>query len=83
MPERVAEVSQIFFRDDHVLTKLLSYSYSYIPHIAEVTGGKPIAIQSQSISGVSAINPLVTFYGIHRRKREVIFFRYAPDTTRD
>jgi hypothetical protein len=51
-----AEVSQIFLRDAHILPKLLSY---------EVTGGKPIAAWSQSISGVSAINPLVAFYDIH------------------
>jgi hypothetical protein len=31
-----------------------------------VTGCKPIAILSQSISGVSAINTLVAFYDIHR-----------------
>jgi hypothetical protein len=30
-----------------------------------VTGGKPIAVLLQSISGVSAINPLVAFYDIH------------------
>jgi hypothetical protein len=28
----------------------------------------------QSISGVSAINPLVAFYDIHGGKREVLFF---------
>jgi hypothetical protein len=28
-------------------------------HTADVTGGKPIAVLLQSISGVSAINPLV------------------------
>jgi hypothetical protein len=33
-----------------------------------VTGGKPIAAWSQSISGVSAVNPLVAFYDIHRWK---------------
>jgi hypothetical protein len=32
---------------------------------ADVTGGKPIAVCSQSISGVSAVNPLVAFYAIH------------------
>jgi hypothetical protein len=32
---------------------------------AELTGGKPIAVLLQSISGVSAINPLVAFYDIH------------------
>jgi hypothetical protein len=33
-----------------------------------VTGGKPIAVLLQSISGVSAINPLVAFYDIHGGK---------------
>jgi hypothetical protein len=33
---------------------------------ADVTGGKPIAVRLQSISGVSAINHLVT-YDIHGR----------------
>jgi hypothetical protein len=31
---------------------------------AVVTGGKPIAVPLQPISGVSAINPLVAFYDI-------------------
>jgi hypothetical protein len=31
---------------------------------ADVTGGKPIAVLLQSISGVNAINPLVAFYDI-------------------
>jgi hypothetical protein len=50
---------------------------------ADVTGGKPIAVLLQSISGVSAINPLAAFYDIHGRKREVLFFYFVPDTTRD
>jgi hypothetical protein len=50
---------------------------------ADVTGGKPIAVILQSISGVSAINPLVAFYDIHGGKREVLFFYFVPDTTRD
>jgi hypothetical protein len=37
---------------------------------ADVTGGKPIAVLLQSISGVSTINPLVAFYDIHEGKRE-------------
>jgi hypothetical protein len=48
-----------------------------------VTSGKPIAVLLQSISGVSAINPLVAFYDIHGGKREVLFFYFVPDTTRD
>jgi hypothetical protein len=50
---------------------------------ADVTGGKPIAVVLQSISGVSAINPLVAFYNIHGGKREVLFFYFVPDTRRD
>jgi hypothetical protein len=46
---------------------------------ADVIGGKPIAVLLQSISGVSAINPLVAFYDIHG----VLFFYFVPDTTRD
>jgi hypothetical protein len=49
----------------------------------DVTGGKPIAVLLQSISDVSAINPLVAFYDIHGGKREVLFFYFVPDTTRD
>jgi hypothetical protein len=45
---------------------------------AEVTGGKPITVLLQSISGVSAINPLVAFYGIDEGKREVLFFYFVP-----
>jgi hypothetical protein len=52
-------------------------------NIADVTGGKPIAVLLQSISGVSAINHLVAFYDIHGGKREVLFFYFVPDTTRD
>jgi hypothetical protein len=50
---------------------------------AYVTGGKPIAVLLQSISGASDINRLVTFYDIHGGKREVLFFYFVPDTTRD
>jgi hypothetical protein len=39
-----------------------------------VIGGKPIAVLLQSISGVSAINPLVAFYDIHGGNRDVVFF---------
>jgi hypothetical protein len=43
---------------------------------ADVIGGIHIAARSQSISGVSAVNPLVAFYDIHGRKREVLFIYY-------
>jgi hypothetical protein len=41
---------------------------------ADVTGGKPIAVRSQSISGVNAINLLVVFYDMHGRKRKCYSF---------
>jgi hypothetical protein len=50
---------------------------------ADMTGGKPIVVLLQSISGVSVINPIVAFYDIHGGKREVLFFYFIPDTTRD
>jgi hypothetical protein len=37
-----------------------------------MTGGKPVAVLLRSISGVSAINPLVAFYDIHGGKRQVL-----------
>jgi hypothetical protein len=54
-----------------------------VKNTTDVTGAKPIAVLLQSISGVSAINPLVAFYDIHGRKREVLFVYFVPDTTRD
>jgi hypothetical protein len=38
IPEEVAEVSQIFLRDTHVLPKLA------VKNTADVTSGKPIAV---------------------------------------
>jgi hypothetical protein len=49
----------------------------------DVTDGKPIAVLLQFISDVNVINPLVAFYDIHGGKREVPFFYFVPDTTRD
>jgi hypothetical protein len=77
IPEGVAEASQIFLRDAHVLTKLA------LSNTVDVTGGKPIAVWSQSISGANAINPLVAYNDIHGRQREVLFFYFVPDTTPD
>jgi hypothetical protein len=50
---------------------------------ADVTSGKPIAVLLRSVLGVSAINPLVAFYDSHGGKREVLFFYFVPNTTRD
>jgi hypothetical protein len=41
---------------------------------ADVTGGKPIAVLLQSISGVSAINPLIAFYDLR------ISYKYQSPT---
>jgi hypothetical protein len=51
---------------------------------ADETGGKSIAVCSQSISRVSAINPLVAFFDIHERKGGCYSF-LCPEhhTTRD
>jgi hypothetical protein len=48
---------------------------------ADVTAGYSIAVKSQSISDISAINHIVAFYDIHGRK--VLFFYFVPDTLRD
>jgi hypothetical protein len=45
-----------------------------------VTGVKPIAVRLQSISDVSAVNPLVAFYDIHGRKEELLFYSFVSDT---
>jgi hypothetical protein len=71
-----------------ILIQILREKYfGHVGHVLpkfffDVTGGKPIAVLLQSISGVSAINPLVAFYDIHGGSREVIFFYFVPDTTR-
>jgi hypothetical protein len=59
-------------------------NYLAVRNTADVTDGKPIAVLSQSISGVNAINPVVALYDIHGRKREVLFFfSRAPHETID
>jgi hypothetical protein len=56
------------------------------PHFTIVgkpmTGDKPIAVCSQSLSYVSTISPLVAFYAIHGRKVELLLYSSVPDTTR-
>jgi hypothetical protein len=48
-----------------------------------MTGGKFIAVLLQSIAGVNAINSLVAFYDIHGGNREILFFYFVPENTRD
>jgi hypothetical protein len=53
-----------------------------VKNTADVTGGKPIAALLESISGVSAINPLVAFYDIHGGKESHSFiFSGTPHET--
>jgi hypothetical protein len=39
-----------------------------------VIGAKPIAVESQSISNVNAVNLFIVFYDIHRRKGAILLF---------
>jgi hypothetical protein len=48
----------------------------------DLAGGIPIAVWSQYISDVSAVNPLDAFYDIHGRKGEVLCFWSVSNTTR-
>jgi hypothetical protein len=52
-PRRGSRGVSDIFPDAHVLLKLLA-----MRNTADVIGGKPIAVLLQSISSVSAINPL-------------------------
>jgi hypothetical protein len=56
-------------------------NYLAVSNTADVTGGKPIAVWSQSILGVDAINTLVAFYDIHGRKREAYILSRTPPET--
>jgi hypothetical protein len=47
---------------------------------ADVTGGKPIAVLIAVYLRWDADNHLATFYEIHRRKREVLFFCSVTDS---
>jgi hypothetical protein len=67
-PEGIAKVSHIS------KTPTFYQNYLAMSNTVHVTGGKPIAGWSQSISG-NAINPLVAFYDIHGRK---ILLCYCP-----
>jgi hypothetical protein len=68
IPKRVAETSQIFLRD----TPTFYQNDLAMKNTADVT-----------YLTWNADNPLVAFYDIHGRKREVLFFSFVPDTTRD
>jgi hypothetical protein len=48
---------------------------------ADVTGDEPIAVLLQSISGVSAIYPLVAFYDIHGGKSYSFILSQTPHET--
>jgi hypothetical protein len=74
IPDGIAEVFQIFLRDTHVLTELVSY---------EEHCRRDRWLAHRHLIAVYLINPLVAFYDIHGGKREVIFFYFVPNTTRD
>jgi hypothetical protein len=59
------------------------YQNGLVMRNTDVTGGKPIAVRLQSISGGSTVNPFVAFYDIYGWKGEVLFFYSVPDTIRD
>jgi hypothetical protein len=58
-------------------TSTLYQNDSAMKHTAVVVGGKSIAVCLQSISCRRAVNPLLAFYDIDRRKREVLFWGIA------
>jgi hypothetical protein len=51
--------------------------------IADVIGGKPFAIWSQSASDVSVYDLLIAYYVICGGNREKQFYSSVPDTTQD
>jgi hypothetical protein len=70
----VPDTTQDFFLQGYRIRWLKDYWRLAMSDTADMTGGKPIAVLLQCISGVSANNPLVAFYDIHVGKREVLFF---------
>jgi hypothetical protein len=48
------------------------------PHFTEMSYEKYCR---HDISGATTVNPLVAFYDIQGRKREILFFNSVPDTT--
>jgi hypothetical protein len=60
-PLRYSSKTPTFYQNDFAMR-----------NTADVTGGQPIAVWLQSISGGDAVNPLVAFYDIHGRKREAL-----------
>jgi hypothetical protein len=75
--EGVAETSQILLRVAHFLPKLLSCEEYCIRK-----SGKPIAVWSQSISGVSAVSFSRLLQHPWTEKRVAILY-FVPDTTLD
>jgi hypothetical protein len=63
------DVSDIIFSE----TPTFYQNYLAMKNTAELTG-KPIAVCSQSISGVNDVGPLVAFYDIPEKRRGAILF---------
>jgi hypothetical protein len=61
---------EIFLHQNHIYILIQKYY-----HLRKV--GTAYMVTTRLISGVSAINPLVDFYDIHGRKREVLFLYFV------
>jgi hypothetical protein len=66
------------FIPDGFILRDAPQNYLATRNTADMTGGKPNDVLSQTITGVSAINSLIAFYEIHGSKREVLFFYFVP-----
>jgi hypothetical protein len=73
--EGTAEASLTLLRDTPFYQNDLALRNKY-----SMKGGKPFAVWSQYISDMSAVGPLVFTTSM---EREVVFFYFVPDTTRD
>jgi hypothetical protein len=72
--------SKIFLNIHTYETPTFYQNYLAMSNTAYLTGGKSFAVWLHSISSVNAINPLVDFFDIHGRKREVQFFILSRTT---
>jgi hypothetical protein len=76
IPEGVAEASKIFLWD----IPRFYQNYLAMSNTAEVTGGKSIAVWSQSIS-LNAIKPLVALrYPLEKERGAILLFRFEHHT---
>jgi hypothetical protein len=55
---------------NHLVAFLIFYQNDAMRNTADMTGGKHI-VCSQSISGVSTVNPLVAFHDMHGKMEDI------------